>query len=73
MYVYQPTYHYRVKGGKGNDFHSLVALGAVRVRGPFYMKGGDHPSPAGPRSAVGIASDSRARVSGFDTRSGHIL
>ena len=27
----------------------------------------------GPRSAVGSASDSRARVSGFDTRSGHIL
>ena len=28
---------------------------------------------AGPRSAVGSASDSRARGPGFDTRSGHIL
>ena len=28
---------------------------------------------AGPPSAVGIASDSRARGPGFDTRSGHIL
>ena len=28
---------------------------------------------AGPRSAVGSASDSRARGHGFDTRSGHIL
>ena len=28
---------------------------------------------AGPRSAVGSASDSWARGSGFDTRSGHIL
>ena len=28
---------------------------------------------AGPRSAVGSASDSRARGSGFNTRSGHIL
>ena len=28
---------------------------------------------AGPRSAVGSPSDSRARVPGFDTRSGHIL
>ena len=27
----------------------------------------------GSRSAVGMASDSRARVPGFDTRSGHIL
>ena len=28
---------------------------------------------AGPHSAVGSASDSRARGPGFDTRSGHIL
>ena len=28
---------------------------------------------AGPRSAVGSASDSLARGTGFDTRSGHIL
>ena len=28
---------------------------------------------AGPRSAVGSASDSRARGPGFDIRSGHIL
>ena len=28
---------------------------------------------AGPRCAVGSASDSRARGLGFDTRSGHIL
>ena len=28
---------------------------------------------AGPRSAVGSASDSRARGPGFDTQSGHIL
>ena len=28
---------------------------------------------AGPRSAIGSASDSRARGPGFDTRSGHIL
>ena len=31
------------------------------------------PYFAGPRSAVGSASDSRARGPGFDTRSGHIL
>ena len=30
-----------------------------------------HLSIAGPRSAVGSTSDSRARGSGFDTRSGH--
>ena len=30
-------------------------------------------SNAGPRGAVGSASDSRARGSGFDIRSGHIL
>ena len=30
-------------------------------------------SPGGPHSAVGSASDSRARGPGFDTRSGHIL
>ena len=29
--------------------------------------------PAGPRSSVGSASDSRARDPGFDTRSGNIL
>ena len=28
---------------------------------------------AGPRSAVGKASDSKARGTGFDTLSGHIL
>ena len=28
---------------------------------------------AGPRSAVGSASDSRARGPGFDTQAGHIL
>ena len=28
---------------------------------------------AGPRSAVGSASDSRARGPGFDTRSGYVL
>ena len=28
---------------------------------------------SGPRSAIGSASNSRARGSGFDTRSGHIL
>ena len=32
-----------------------------------------HTHTAGPRSAVGSASDSRGRGHGFDTRSGHIL
>ena len=33
----------------------------------------DNPPIAGPRKAVGCASDSRVRAPGFDTRSGHIL
>ena len=32
-----------------------------------------HTHTAGPRSAVGSASDSTGRGHGFDTRSGHIL
>ena len=32
-----------------------------------------YPKLVGPRSAVGSASDSRARGHGFDTRSCHIL
>ena len=41
-------------------------MGKKNRKSPFH-------TGAGPRSAVGSASDSRARGPEFDTRSGHII
>ena len=49
--------------------HIHINRRKMHIRGTY----GDHLSLAGPGSAVGSASDSRARGPGFDSRSGHIL
>ena len=65
-----------MKIGRNENMGRVVAHKIIHnhLNGPKYLIHYNYVSQvAGPRSAVGSASDSRARGPGFDTRSGHIL
>ena len=55
------------------SLRDMLSANAKCVRADSLVSSGHLATLTGPRSAVGSASDSRARGPGFDTRSSHIL